>query len=83
MTEMIGSTTIKGDEWLLHEGSVGKPVGCSIRICSESGEEVPAGEVGEIFSRPDMGLVTYYIGGRRSGQARKGYYSVGGSGLSG
>lgn len=77
MTEMIGSTTIRGDEWLLHEGSVGKPVGCSIRICSESGEEVPAGEVGEIFSRPDMGLVTYYIGRAAIRSGAEGYYSVG------
>ena len=65
------------DEWLLHEGSVGKPVGCSIRICSDSGDEMPAGEVGEIFSKPDMGLVTYYIGRAAIRSGLDGYYSVG------
>lgn len=50
-TEMIGSSRIRGDEWLEHEGSVGKPTNCEVRIVDNDGNEVPPGEVGEIFMR--------------------------------
>lgn len=49
MTECIGMTSIRGDEWLKHYGSVGKMAGGSISIRDENGAELPTGEVGEIF----------------------------------
>jgi bile acid-coenzyme A ligase len=50
MTEAIGLTALRGDEWLEHEGSVGRPQReTRIRILGADGSEVPAGEVGEIF----------------------------------
>jgi len=60
-TEGQGSTTIRGDEWLAHRGSVGKPVeACEMKIVGENGETLPPGEVGEVFLRPLEGPGTTY-----------------------
>jgi len=37
------------EAWLAHEGTVGSPINCTIRICGEDGEEVPQGESGTVF----------------------------------
>lgn len=49
MTECIGMTSIRGDEWLEHEGSVGKMYGGSIAIRDDDGNDLPNGEIGGIF----------------------------------
>lgn len=60
-TEGTGSTTIRGDEWLTHRGSVGKPVAtCEMKIVGEDGATLPAGEIGEVFLRPLEGPATSY-----------------------
>ncbi len=60
-TEGQGSTTIRGDEWLLHRGSVGKPnPACEMKVVDENGESLPPGEVGEIYIRPLAGPGTTY-----------------------
>ena len=52
-SEGVGATMIRGDEWLEHPGSVGLPVNSAkLRILDEDGNEMPAGEIGEIFMRP-------------------------------
>lgn len=62
-TEQLGGTMARGDEWLDHEGTVGRPLGCTVRILDENGRELPTGEVGEIFFRPDGGRATFaYVG---------------------
>jgi bile acid-coenzyme A ligase len=48
-TEGVGVTMISGGEWLTHPGSVGRPVGCKVRVLGPDGAPVPAGEIGEIF----------------------------------
>jgi bile acid-coenzyme A ligase len=60
-TEGQGSTTIRGDEWLLHKGSVGLPnPACEMKVVGDDGETLPPGEVGEIFIRPLSGPGTTY-----------------------
>ena len=60
-TEGQGQTTIQGTDWLNHRGSVGKPVeSCEMKIVGETGETLPAGEVGEVFLRPLSGQGTTY-----------------------
>ena len=64
-TEGQGGTVITGPEWLEHRGSVGKPnPGCRMKIVNEAGEELPTGEIGEIFILPDtgQGSTYHYIG---------------------
>jgi fatty-acyl-CoA synthase len=48
-SEAIGSTLISAEEWLAHPGSVGKPMACEIHIIDEDGNELPAGQAGEIY----------------------------------
>ena len=48
-SEAIGATLISADEWLAHPGSVGKAMTGVVHILGEDGQEVPAGQHGEIF----------------------------------
>jgi len=50
-TEGQASTFIRGDEWLAHEGSVGRPVYGEVCIVGPGGERLALGEVGEIYLR--------------------------------
>ncbi len=60
-TEGQGSTTIRGDDWLEHRGSVGKPTAlCEMKIVGEDGATLPPGEIGEVFMRPNSGPGTTY-----------------------
>jgi len=79
-TERIGGTHITGQEWLAHPGSVGRPVGGSrLRILDpETLEDVPTGEVGEIFMMPPTGPGTSYTYiGADSRRTADGWESVG------
>ena len=56
-TEAQGLTMIRGDEWLEHPGSVGRPVaGSRFRAVRPDGAECAAGEVGELLMQRDGGL---------------------------
>ena len=48
-SEAIGSTLITAEEWLTHPGSVGKSMLATIHILDEDGNELPAGQAGEIY----------------------------------
>ncbi len=48
-TEGNGFCTINTDEWLLHEGSVGKPLIGELHICDDDGNELPPGEPGTVY----------------------------------
>lgn len=49
MTECVGMAHIRGDEWLKHQGSVGRMPGGRISIRDDEGRELPPGQIGEIF----------------------------------
>ena len=56
-TEAQGLTMIRGEEWLEHPGSVGRPVpGSRFRAVRPDGTECAAGEVGELLMQRDGGL---------------------------
>ncbi|MEZ5553118.1 MAG: AMP-binding protein [Pseudomonadales bacterium] len=78
-TEGQGSTTIRGDEWLTHKGSVGKPgAHCEMKIVGENGEDLPPGEIGEVYMRPLSGPgSTYRYIGAEAKAIEGGWESIG------
>jgi bile acid-coenzyme A ligase len=63
MTEGLGTTAIRGDEWLKHRGSVGTGRNTELRILDADGSDVAPGEVGDIFLRSPMYGGSEYLGG--------------------
>jgi bile acid-coenzyme A ligase len=64
-TEGIGSTIISGVDWLDHRGSVGQVrPGYEMKILDAAGRELPTGEVGEVYFRPEggPGSTYHYLG---------------------
>ncbi len=63
-TEAQSVTIVRGDEWMAHRGTVGKPVSGEMRIQDpETYDVLPPGEVGEVFMRSSGNRKTYaYIG---------------------
>jgi long-chain acyl-CoA synthetase len=48
-TEGNGFVYCNSEQWLAHPGTVGTPIGCTLHICGDDGEEVPQGESGTIY----------------------------------
>ena len=64
MTENFGLTALRGDEWLEHPGSVGRGFrDTEIRILDSGGNDVPTGELGDIYLRAPMRATYRYHGG--------------------
>jgi bile acid-coenzyme A ligase len=62
-SEGAGAAACRGDEWLLHPGTVGRPWGgTSIKILDSAGTELGPGEIGEIYMKPSAGIVHGYLG---------------------
>ena len=78
-SEGIGATMIRGDEWLEHQGSVGTPVNCDMRILDEDGNDQPPGEIGEIFMRTlaESGPTFQYVGDAKAKSTPDGFLSIG------
>ncbi|GII81050.1 putative acid-CoA ligase [Sphaerisporangium rufum] len=77
-TEAIGAAGIRGEEWLAHPGSVGRPLGCDLRILDDSQREAPTGEVGMIYMRPHHAGPTYeYRGSAPAPMTEDGFITVG------
>lgn len=77
-TEALGLTMARGDEWLAHEGTVGRPVGCELEILDDEGNEVPTGEIGNIFMRQLSGASTFvYVGANMPKRTPDGFTTYG------
>ena len=78
-TEGMAATTISGTEWLTHKGSVGRPVeGGIMKAFDEAGQELPAGESGEIYMKRAPGLpATYRYIGAEARVMADGWESIG------
>jgi bile acid-coenzyme A ligase len=55
-------TVINGHDWLAHRGSVGKPVFGAMKVVGPEGEDLPNGEIGEIYMLPPERPTYRYIG---------------------
>ena len=61
--ENFGKCVIRGDEWLEHRGSVGRPVATELRVLDEELRPVSVGEVGEVYMRRvDLDSTFFYVG---------------------
>jgi bile acid-coenzyme A ligase len=77
-TESQGGTSITGTESLTHPGSVGLPQGgCGMRILDEYGQDVPTGEVGEVYFMPATGPGTTYRYLGAEAKAHDGWETIG------
>ncbi|HEX4248922.1 MAG TPA: AMP-binding protein [Pseudonocardia sp.] len=75
-TESIAVCMIDGVDWLAHPGSVGRPTSGELRITDDDFNELPVGEVGEVWQRPPAGVLTYrYLGA--TAHARDGWQTIG------
>lgn len=64
MTENLGLTALRGDEWLKHPGSVGRGFrDTDIRVVDDDGNTVGPDSLGEIFLRAPMNDQYRYLGG--------------------
>lgn len=64
-SERIGGTIISGKEWLEKPGSVGRvSEGRKLKILGAEGEELPRGEIGDIYCMPPdgPGSTYHYLG---------------------
>jgi bile acid-coenzyme A ligase len=79
MTERLGLTAIRGDEWLDHPGSIGRGFrGTELAILDEDQRPVPNGEVGEIYLRsPTTGKYGYLGSSRALPMTPDGYATAG------
>lgn len=50
-TEGQSATVLSGVEWLERRGSVGRPNSGEMKICDDQGNELPPGEIGEVWMR--------------------------------
>lgn len=78
MTETIGLTALRGDEWLTHRGSVGKGIRATdIRILDPDQCEVPIGEIGDVYMRSAMYEGAKYLGAGQLTPTEDGFCTVG------
>jgi bile acid-coenzyme A ligase len=62
-SEAHGLITCRGDEWLSHPGTLGRPaLGSEIKILDAEQKVLPPGEVGSIYLRSPNGLGAFYVG---------------------
>jgi long-chain acyl-CoA synthetase len=61
-TESGACVSCTSEEWLAHPGTVGKPLpGCAVRILDLDGNDLPAGERGDVYLRNEAwGEFTYH-----------------------
>jgi bile acid-coenzyme A ligase len=77
-TEAQVATVISGVEWLEHRGSVGRPLAGEIKIVGDDGDELPRGEVGEVFLRgADPSKPSYAYVGAEARTLDEGWESLG------
>ncbi|MBV9410284.1 MAG: AMP-binding protein [Acidimicrobiia bacterium] len=78
MSEGLGITAIRADEWMEHEGSVGRPArDTGLKVLDEDGNEAPPGQIGEIYMQSMLYGGSTYLGAGRPKMTDDGYCTVG------
>jgi bile acid-coenzyme A ligase len=77
-TEAQAVTIVRGDEWLAHRGTVGRPVIGEMQIRDpDTFAVLPAGEIGEVFMRAPENRRTYEYWGAEARVSPDGWESLG------
>ena len=78
-TESVGICLVRGDEWLAHPDTVGRPFACDLRILDDEGAICAPGTVGEIVMRPQgrRDAPFRYLGAEAPRTTEDGFHSVG------
>ncbi len=77
-TEAQTATIITGPDWLAHRGSVGRAQPGTVLITDDDGNELPAGEMGEVWLRPAERVTpTYRYLGAEARTLEGGWESLG------
>lgn len=78
-TENAGATLLDTMQWQSHAGSVGRPIGCAVHILAEDGEELAAGQIGEVFFENPHANFEYHKEPAATAEKRngKGWITVG------
>ena len=77
-TEAQTATVITGPDWLAHRGSVGRAQPGTVLITDDDGNELPAGEMGEVWLRPaERTTPTYRYLGAEARTREGGWESLG------
>jgi bile acid-coenzyme A ligase len=78
MSEGLGVTAIRADEWMERQGSVGRPArDTQIRVIDADGNPAPPGEVGEVYLRSPAYGGSTYLGGAQPAMTEDGFCTVG------
>jgi bile acid-coenzyme A ligase len=78
MSEGLGITAIRADEWMKHEGSVGRPArDTGVRVVDAEGNGAPPGQIGEIYMRSALYGGSTYLGAGQPKMTEDGYCTVG------
>lgn len=67
-SEGIGMTLIRSEDWLTHQGSVGRAIHGKLHVCGPDGAEVPAGTDGLLYFENDV-LPTYHNDPEKTAEA--------------
>lgn len=78
-SENAGACFVRGDEWLQHPGTVGRPVNTELRIRDDGGHDLPNGEIGMIHvRRPGQSAPVFsYLGDAPSSTGSDGFTALG------
>jgi len=78
-SENVGSTMIGPDEWLAHPGSVGQPRMTTVHICDDEHNELPIGEVGNIWFETPGASFEYHGDPEKTAKSRspEGWFNLG------
>ena len=78
-SENVGSTMISSEEWLAHPGSVGLPRFCTTHICDDDFNELPTGEVGNVWFDTPGAAMEYHGDPDKTAENRspQGWYTMG------
>ncbi|HVU75179.1 MAG TPA: class I adenylate-forming enzyme family protein [Mycobacteriales bacterium] len=78
MSEGLGITAIRADEWMDKQGSVGRPARDSeVRVLDADGNPAAPGEVGEVYLRSKAYGGSTYLGGAQPTMTDEGFCTVG------